>query len=211
MRTESATREYDNLAAVYDHRWRHYVDVSVRQSASALHLRGDERLLDVGCGTGTFLQKLQRDHPGLKLHGIDPSDQMLKVARRKCGHSVAFEKGDAGRLPYPESQFDAVTSISALHFFPDGGRAVAEMARVLQPGGRIVITDWCADFLPMRLFAVWQRWRKAPLGHIHRVAELRQLMEATGLAIDHTKYFRIRPLWGMMLVSAREKSSPPTR
>lgn len=204
MKTDRAKQEYDELATAYDQRWRHYVGASVRQTASALHLKGDERLLDVGCGTGTFLHKLLvAFHPGLKLHGIDPSEEMLNAARRKCGDSVAFKKGYANPIPYPESQFDVVASVSALHFFLDGGKAVGEMARVLRPRGTIVITDWCADFLPMRLFGAWQRLRNAPLGRIYRLSELKQLLEAVGLEIEHAEHFRIRPLWGMMLVSAR--------
>lgn len=203
MKTEGAKREYDELAAVYDQRWRHYVDTSVRRTSGAIALKGDERLLDVGCGTGTLLHKLERTHPRLKLHGVDPSQEMLNVARRKCGEAVVFAEGNASQLPYPRSHFDVLTSVSTLHFFPDGQQAVSEMARVLRPGGTVVVTDWCADFLPMRFLGCWQRVSNAPLGHIHRLEELKQMLAGAGLEIEHTQRFRIRPLWGMMLVSAR--------
>jgi len=201
MTSKHAEQEYDELAAVYDERWRHYVDASVRRTAEALRLNGDERILDVGCGTGALLHDLQRRYPRLHLNGVDPSAEMLKLARQKCGDSIVLKKGAAGDLPYPDGSFDVVVNVSALHFFPDARQALSEMVRVVRPGGRITVTDWCADFLSMRLLAAWLRLRRAPLGRIYRLGELKQLLQSADLEIEEATHFRIRPLWGMMLVS----------
>ncbi len=69
--------EYNSLAGIYDQRWRHYVGVSVGRTLEALELRGDERVLDVGCGTGVLLERVGLGHPGLVLDGLDPTEGML--------------------------------------------------------------------------------------------------------------------------------------
>ena len=199
---DSSREEYNRLAAVYDQRWERYVRLSVERAVSAVILDGHERVLDVGCGTGVLLEQLRRRHPGLELQGIDPSEGMLGVARDWCGTDVLVAHGRAERLPFPEDAFDVVFSVSALHYFEDPPQAIAEMRRVLRPGGRVVIVDWCADYLAMRLFARWLRLRGGTLGRIHRAEELDGLLKDHGFRTHRLERFRIRPLWGMMTVVA---------
>ena len=198
---QTANKEYQKLAAIYDRRWRRYVDASVRRTLNAFDLTGQERLLDVGCGTGTLLASLSQRNSGLELHGLDPSGAMLELAREKCGGKVDLREGNAEGLPYPDDSFDAVVSVSAFHFFADYRKAVSEIRRVLRPAGRFAITGWCADYPAMRLFARWLRLRGSSLTRLHRLVELRDLLEANGFVVDHAEHFRIRPLWGMMLVT----------
>ena len=199
--TRTAKEEYEKLAAIYDRRWQTYVGRSVERTMAALGLKGDERFLDVGCGTGTLPAELLKKHSNLELHGIDPSGAMLEVARQKCGSGVVLKEGNAEALPYPDHTFDLLVSVSAFHFFVDHGKVVSEIRRVLRPSGRFVIAGWCADYPAMRLFARWLRFRGSSLTRIHRLSELRDLLEANGLAVERAERFRIRPLWGMMLVT----------
>ena len=114
-----------------------------RQALFLLKPKADERILDVGCGTGTFL-KLLRDSSGipLELFGIDASDDMLSASRRDS-KAIAFQKADASTLPFPDRSFDAVVSILALHHMPDDVKkqAIGEIARVLKKDGKVVILD----------------------------------------------------------------------
>jgi ubiquinone/menaquinone biosynthesis C-methylase UbiE len=199
--THTAKEEYEQLAAIYDRRWRSYVGRSVERTMAVLSLRGAERVLDVGCGTGALLAELLKKRSNLELHGIDPSGAMLEVARQKCGSGVVFQQGNAEALPYPDHTFDLLVSVSAFHFFVDHGKAVSEIRRVLRPSGRYVITAWCADYPAMRLYARWLRFRGSSLTRLHRLSELRNLLEAKGLAVERAERFRIQPLWGMMLVT----------
>ena len=199
--TRTAKEEYEKLAEIYDRRWQTYVGRSVERTMAALGLKGDERVLDVGCGTGALPAELLKKHSNLELHGIDPSGAMLEVARRKCGSGVVLKEGNAEELPYPDHTFDLLVSVSAFHFFVDHGKAVSEIRRVLQPSGRFVITAWCADYPAMRLYARWLRFRGASLTRLHRLSELRDLLGANGLAVERAERFRIQPLWGMMLVT----------
>ncbi len=101
-------------------------------------------LLDIGTGTGRILEILaDRVDTGV---GIDRSREMLAVARARLGkaghHHCGVRQGDMYQLPWPQDSFDAVTIHQVLHFAEAPGKAVAEAARVLRPGGRLVVVDF---------------------------------------------------------------------
>lgn len=98
--------------------------------------RAGERALDVGTGTGHYALDLARQ--GLQVTGFDRSEAMLAVARR-ANPAIAWEQGEAEALPYTDSSFDLVISVTALEFVRDPARALAEMVRVAAPGGRVVV------------------------------------------------------------------------
>jgi ubiquinone/menaquinone biosynthesis C-methylase UbiE len=97
--------------------------------------RAGQSALDVGTGTGHYAAYL--DDLGLRVTGIDASPAMLEVARARPS-DVAWQEGDAAALPYPADSFDLVLSVTMLEFVPDPAAALAEMYRVLRPGGRLV-------------------------------------------------------------------------
>lgn len=113
-----------------------------------LDLRAGERLLDVGCGTGEAALTLAGAvGPDGEVVGIDASESMLAVARGRATGTASpmrFTLGDARALAEPDGSFDAVRSERTLQWVADPGAAVAEMARVLRPGGRLTLidTDW---------------------------------------------------------------------
>jgi ubiquinone/menaquinone biosynthesis C-methylase UbiE len=94
--------------------------------------------LDAACGTGR--QAALLSELGCTTVGVDRSEAMLDVARAKLPN-VQFELGDVERLPYEDGRFDVVVASLALCHLADPGDAVAELTRVLQPGGALVITD----------------------------------------------------------------------
>ena len=113
-----------------------------------LRLAEGERLLDVGCGLGEASLELAQDlgERG-ELVGIDASERMLRVARsnaRGARCRVRFSVGDACALDEPDASFDAARSERTLQWLADPAAAVAEMVRVVRPGGRVSLidTDW---------------------------------------------------------------------
>jgi ArsR family transcriptional regulator len=107
------------------------------------------QLLDVGTGSGRILELFGR--AGVPGVGIDISHEMLTVARAglaKAGLSDCYVRhGDMYRLPWPDGAFDAVTFHQVLHFADEPQAAITEAARVMKPGGKLVV----ADFAPHRL------------------------------------------------------------
>jgi ubiquinone/menaquinone biosynthesis C-methylase UbiE len=103
------------------------------------------RLLDIGCGTGRFLDFLKQVWPRLPIVGLDMSDAYLRHARRhlKRWSRTSFVVGKAECIPLPDNSQDAVTSIFLFHELPPKvrRRAMHECARVLKPGGRLIVLD----------------------------------------------------------------------
>lgn len=105
-----------------------------------------ERLLDVATGTGVVLRRARARTPGLaRLVGLDLTAAMLVVAREKTdGIDAELLEGDAAELPFEDGTFDIVTCQQGLQFFPGRKHALQEFHRVLAPGGRAVVSCWCA-------------------------------------------------------------------
>ena len=95
------------------------------------------RILDAGCGSGPLFAAL-RDR-GATVTGIDRSAGMLEQARRRLGDGADLQVADLGSpLPFPDDTFDDVTASLVLHYLEDWGAALAELRRVLKPGGRLI-------------------------------------------------------------------------
>src|SRR5438876_1175739 len=101
-----------------------------------IRARPGERALDVACGPGIVMAALQQ--AGLLVVGIDLTLAMLRQAASRGGR---FVQGDSGRMPFRESRFDVVVCRNSLHHVTDPSAAIREMARVLRPGGRLVVED----------------------------------------------------------------------
>src|SRR5713226_6567855 len=122
---------------------------ALRQTTADLaQLQPGETVLDVGCGTGTLaLVAKERIGAAGSVSGIDPSAQLLTRARRKAarrGLEINFQLGVIEQLPFPDQSFDAVLSTLMMHHLPIPlkRQGLAEIARVLKPGGRLVIADF---------------------------------------------------------------------
>lgn len=122
-----------------DQRWR-------RKTVRALEIAEGERVLDLATGTADLALLIARLHPTVSVVGLDPSRGMLDVAERKLVAASLTERiklveGDAQALPFPDRHFDRVCMAFGIRNVPDRGRALAEMARVTRPGGRIAILE----------------------------------------------------------------------
>jgi SAM-dependent methyltransferase len=101
------------------------------------------RWLDVGCGSGAFTAMLVARCAPVAVQGIDPSAGQLAYARARAALGIAqFCQGDAMALPFPADTFDAAVMPLVIFFVPDPARGVAEMARVVRPGGLVTAYAW---------------------------------------------------------------------
>jgi ubiquinone/menaquinone biosynthesis C-methylase UbiE len=136
------TREYfDRVAGEWDDMRRRFFGDGVRNAAiAAAGISPGELVADVGTGTG-FLAEAALD-AGARVVGVDVSDGMLaQVSGRFAGRAFEARQGDTDALPLQSGEVDAVVANMVLHHAPDPAGAIREMARVLKPGGRLVITD----------------------------------------------------------------------
>ena len=108
--------------------------------------RSGLRWLDVGCGNGAFTDVLVERCAPLSVDGIDPSEGQLAFARTRPASRVArFREGDAMALPYPDDTFDVAVMPLVIFFVSDPAKGVAEMARVVCPGGIVAAYAWDMD------------------------------------------------------------------
>ena len=203
-RADTTRRQYDRWAVVYDWVWSGYIRATTEALLAEAHLAPGERVLNVGCGTGGFEARVLAERPGQSITGVDLAEKMLAAARRKTqgAPGARFVQADAHDLPFADDSFDAVVSASTLHYLADPAAALSEGARVVRPGGRVAVLDWCRDFRAMR-------WMDALLRRVdpaHRcvftTAELRALLREAGLAPKRAR--RVRHWWwGLMVGTAR--------
>src|SRR5262249_34144047 len=101
------------------------------------------RWIDIGCGNGAFTELLIERCVPSEIVGIDPSEGQLAYARSRPGtRSASFHTGDAMALSFPDNRFDAAVMALVIFFVPEPRAAVAEMARVVRPGGVIATYAW---------------------------------------------------------------------
>lgn len=101
------------------------------------------RWVDIGCGNGAFTQLLIERCAPVVIEGVDPSEGQLAFARKRLATPVAqFRQGDAMALPFPNDTFDAAVMALVVFFIPEPSRGVAEMARVVRPGGLAAAYIW---------------------------------------------------------------------
>jgi len=152
---------FDRIAGVYDvmnsvmtaglhHRWR-------ERAADLAALRSGGRALDVATGTGDLAIELSRRvGPSGEVIGSDFSEGMLEHARRKAP-GLRFEWGDALALPYEDDRFDAATVGFGARNFSDLEQGIREMARVVRPGGKVVVLEITTPSRPplSTFFSLW--------------------------------------------------------
>lgn len=101
------------------------------------------RWIDVGCGSGAFTELIVARCAPLEVQGIDPSEGQLAFARARPGaRGAVFQAGDAMALPFPAASFDVAVMALVLVFVPDAAKSVAELARVVRPGGLVATYMW---------------------------------------------------------------------
>ncbi len=149
-----------------------------------------KRVLDVGCGDGAY--SIAAAERGAMVTGVDTSTDMLAAARRRAdmaGVRVELRVGEATKLLFDKNTFDVVLAVTVLCFVPDADLAVAEMARVLAPGGRLVLGElgrrsaWTA-WRRIRGWLGSERWRAA---RFRTAADLRDLVERAGLSVERVR------------------------
>jgi demethylmenaquinone methyltransferase / 2-methoxy-6-polyprenyl-1,4-benzoquinol methylase len=164
-------RHYDLLAALLsfgqDPRWRKAMVRTVRA-------RPSERVLDVATGTGMVAAELVRRF-GCTVVALDQSDEMLAGARAKLAAEPALAgrirlvRGEAERLPFADGEFDALTFTYLLRYVDDPAATLAELVRVVKPGGRIASLEFAVP-RPAALLALWRVYTRAGLPVFGRLA-----------------------------------------
>ena len=125
-------------------------DIARRALLDQAKVQAGHRVLDIGCGTGTFAALIKKFHPDVDIVGLDPDPKALARAQRKSERSVIpirFDQGFADELPYPEASFDHVFSTFMFHHLLADKRkkTLCEVRRVLAPGRSFHLLDFTPE------------------------------------------------------------------
>jgi SAM-dependent methyltransferase len=152
-------------------------------------------ILDVGCNVGAWLSDLRREWPNARLAGVEPSADMLAIARPRLP-GVELQVAGAEALPFPDQSFDVLTCIEVIEHVPAQLRrqAFREMHRVLVPGGRLILTVPHAGWFAF-LDSNNVRFR---LPTLYRLAIGRGMRDGHGPSIEWHHHFRVDELRELM-------------
>ena len=173
-------------------------------------LRPGDRVLDLGCGTGTLAIEASLRQPGARVHGLDADPGMLERARRKAdaaGVELDLLTGSATELPFADGSFDVVLSSLLFHHLDRAAKqgAAQEVARVLVSRGRVLIADWgrAADPLMRGLFLTLQLADGFETTRDNVGGRLPEILSVAGLA-EVRERDRYRTVYGSLaLLEAR--------
>ncbi len=149
---------FDERARRYDEGWLGRLHHEIAERTAGLAATTGESpaaILDVGCGTGDLLRLLARRWPGTEqLVGVDPAPSMIEIAAAAADDGrLRFSSGVAERLPFPDGAFELVVSTTSFDHWADQQAGLRESARVLAPGGRLVLVDQFSAWLLPTLVA----------------------------------------------------------
>ncbi len=193
---------YAKFARDYDARWGRF---SERTHARVLaRLPADlsgQRLLDVGCGTGTLIATILAGHPTVGvITGVDVSASMLARARQKLAAGIGAGRvalvQQRGALPaFPPGVFDVVVCANTFHYFPEPAATLRALRGALQPDGRLILEDY-AKRGPLARYFEWAIGRYDPLHRrAYDLAEVERLLAAAGFAPRDGAEFRVDAWW----------------
>lgn len=179
LRFSALTRIYDPVVRATSREGR-FKEMLVEQAA----LADGQRILDLGCGTGTLAIQVKRRQPGAEVVGLDADPEMLGRARAKAeqaGVELRLAEGMSDELPFEDGSFDRVLSTLFFHHLdPEPKRRTArEIARVLRRGGELHVADWgapadplmAAAFLSIRMLDGFENTADNVHGELPRIFE----------------------------------------
>lgn len=199
MDLQAVRRSYARWAPVYDLTFGRITGAGRKRAVSVLNALGG-RVLEVGVGTGLALPGYR---PGVEVTGIDASAEMLEKARDKVAelgltHVRDLRVMDARHLDFPDASFDHIAAMHIMSVVPDPERVMAEMARVLRPGGTILIVNHFARDPQEKGWLPWFERKLAPLANLlgwHSDFERARVLSTKGLLLVEETHL---PPFGMM-------------
>ncbi len=203
-RTERIRRHYDRSAGSYDRiiSWAEKALFGGGREWVCSRARGE--VLEIAVGTGRNLPFYPED---VSLTGVELSPKMLDLARRRArelGREADLRAGDAQNLPFPNASFDTVVATLALCTIPNDRRAVIEAARILRPGGRLLLLEHVrSSVLSVRLLQRALEPLTLLIDHDHLLREPLRHVENANLVVERLE----RSKWGIVERLAARKPS----
>jgi phosphatidylethanolamine/phosphatidyl-N-methylethanolamine N-methyltransferase len=213
MQESSTKKIYDVHSMFYDATFGRLVCRRIARAISHMNIRGDDRVLDLGVGTGVSLNYYPMDRG--RITGVDLSNGMLREARKKIreqgrDNALVFQ-ADAMKLPFADNSFDHIFISHVISVVSDPCRLVQEAQRVAKPSARIVIVNHFQS--TNRFIALIEKWLCplcTKLGWRSDLA-LQDLVRQTGAEIDYRYKLESIDLWETVVMINNKSALPGTR
>lgn len=178
---ERSKEHFNKTAGIYESGWEGRMAGRLYESVlKKLEGSGSCRLLDIGCGPGTVLSRIAATNEATSLAGVDLSPEMARIAGDRLGKRADVRVCNicSETLPHNDNSFDRVICMSTFHHFPDPRKALAEMYRVVKPGGAVLVAD-VTSFFPARQLYNFYMSRLGKKGDVrfYSESEFRRLLE----------------------------------
>lgn len=204
---DASRRYFNRWAAGYDRSVAQiWFQENHRLIVQAMAPSADACILDLGCGTGQLAARLAERVPRGSVLGVDPAEEMIRVARRQHRHrkNLRFAVGSSEAIPADAGVFDVVASTISFHHWARPVDSLRDIARVLRPNGRVLILDLCRDNLFMAGLDQLQRWLQPSHAGIASTTEMRRYCSRAGFRrLQITK-----PRWLLMLAEGTAGGGP---
>jgi SAM-dependent methyltransferase len=198
---------YDRTAAKYDRKWRKFSIQTHEAVLDAVPGGINGRVLDIGCGTGTFLEKLLQARPEIEAYGVDTSEAMLAEARKKLGGRASLQIQSTDRLPEFSRLFDMIISANVLHYIENPADWLVQIRGLLKTGGFLILEDFSKASRAVRYGSWLVRRIDEDFRRAYGLEEVTALAERAGLDVEKQFKFPIDWLWEGWLVRAKNPIS----
>ncbi len=208
---KNVIEEYTSIAKIYEDKWKKYLASTEEAILEQLKLKGNETILDAGCGTGSLLIALQKKYKFKgKLLGFDITPAMLELAeynlsKGKFNKSLELELAHCENFSTTNSSVDIIIFSSVLHHLPHPEHAFKEFYRVLKKNGRIILVDYCTDYPSTKILDVFARIFHKAHHKAYSSGYVEELLKKHKFKIKTFKTWKATPLRGVMLFDAVKK------
>ena len=148
---ENSKMNFNRTAEIYDKSGDgKFVAPMYDEIINRIMIENPKKLLDVGCGTGNILMKLNSNED-LSLYGLDISEKMIQIAKKNLGSRAELKVGDSEYMPWEDDSFDVIVCNASFHHYPNPKKVLAEMKRMLKSNGTLIIGDPTAPVIIRQL------------------------------------------------------------
>lgn len=200
---KTAEEHYDQLAEIYDKRWKEYNNKTAEEIIKNFKLNDNLRILDAGCGTGILIEKLLKLNPKVIVLGVDISKEMLRIAKIRLGRyrNVKLLKEDIENLKLRE-KFDLIISNSSIHYLYNLDKVIINFKSLLNKNGELILVDWCKDSILFKILNFYWKLRIKGFKRIYTVKQVKEILDRNGFLIESAYTFKVG-FWDLYFIKAK--------